>query len=186
MAANRKEPDWVAIEGEYRAGVHSLRVIAEKYGITEGAIRKKAKAKGWLRDPGATKRAIVNAHFASTGDAAQTGGTRDGTQSGTHASTQSVLATIEDAAQQDILDMERALRINRHCLLNLEVAAEKSQDPKEIKIIVEATGAAVASIRKIRGLDAPNSADAKDIDAAIEAELAKLESERQAGAPTDA
>jgi hypothetical protein len=182
MAANKKEPDWVAIEGEYRAGVHSLRAIAEKHGITEGAIRKRAKAKGWLRDPGATKRAIVNAHFASTAKA----GTQESTQSGTHAGTQSVLATIEDAAQQDILDMERALRINRHCLLNLEVAAEKSQDPKEIKIIVEATGAAVASIRKIRGLDAPNSADVKDIDAAIEAELANMERGRQAGAPADA
>lgn len=182
MAANKKEPDWVAIEGEYRAGVHSLRAIAEKYGITEGAIRKRAKAKGWLRDPGATKRAIVNAHFASTTKV----GTQESTQSGTHAGTQSVLATIEDAAQQDILDMERALRINRHCLLNLEVAAEKSHDPKEIKIIVEATGAAVASIRKIRGLDAPNSADVKDIDAAIEAELANMERGRQAGAPADA
>lgn len=190
MAANRKEPDWVAIEGEYRAGVHSLRAIADKYGITEGAIRKRAKQKGWLRDPGATKRAIVNAHFASTSEASDKAGTQQGTQSGTqsgtHASTQSVLSTIEDAAQQDIADMERAVRINRHCLLNLEMAAEKASDPKEIKIIVEATGAAVASIRKIRGLDAPNSADAKDIDAAIEAELAKLESERQAGAPADA
>jgi hypothetical protein len=52
MAANRKEADRLAIEGEYRAGVHSLRAIAEQYRITEGTIRKRAKQKGWLRDPG--------------------------------------------------------------------------------------------------------------------------------------
>jgi hypothetical protein len=178
MATAKKEINWIAVEGEYRAGVQSLRMIAMKHGCTEGAIRKQAKKMGWMRDPGATKRAIVNAHFASTGDAS--------TQSGTQTSTQTVLQTIESAAEQDIADMERALRINRHCLLNLELAAEKSKEPKEIKVIVEATGAAVASIRKIRGLDASTAAEQKDIDAAIEAELAKLESERQTGATADA
>jgi len=82
--------------------------------------------------------------------------------------------------------MERGLRIHRMCLLNLEAGAEKASDPREIKIIVEAASAAVVAIRKIRGLDAPSSADTKDIDAAIEAELAQLERSRQVGTPTDA
>lgn len=42
--------DWERIEVEYRAGVLSLREIADKYGITEGAIRKRAKRDGWERD----------------------------------------------------------------------------------------------------------------------------------------
>jgi hypothetical protein len=43
-------PDWERIESDYRAGILSLREIAAPYEITEGAIRKRAKAKGWSRD----------------------------------------------------------------------------------------------------------------------------------------
>ncbi|MCW2485735.1 terminase small subunit [Candidatus Symbiopectobacterium sp. NZEC127] len=45
-------PDWGAIESAYRAGVLSLREIAEQYGdgITEGAIRKRAVKLGWVRN----------------------------------------------------------------------------------------------------------------------------------------
>lgn len=37
------KPDWEAIETAYRAGVMSLREIASQHGISEGAIRKRAK-----------------------------------------------------------------------------------------------------------------------------------------------
>lgn len=43
-------PDWEAIESAYRAGVLSLRDIGDKYGVTEGAIRKRAKKLGWVRN----------------------------------------------------------------------------------------------------------------------------------------
>lgn len=43
-------PDWERIEADYRAGLLSLREIAAPFEITEGAIRKRAKAKGWSRD----------------------------------------------------------------------------------------------------------------------------------------
>ena len=42
-------PDWEAIESAYRAGVLSLRDIGDKYGVTEGAIRKRAKKFDWVR-----------------------------------------------------------------------------------------------------------------------------------------
>ncbi|WP_159175634.1 hypothetical protein [Klebsiella pneumoniae] len=42
-------PDWEAIESAYRAGVLSLRDIGDKYGVTEGAIRKRAKKFYWVR-----------------------------------------------------------------------------------------------------------------------------------------
>lgn len=42
-------PDWVRIEAEYRAGQISIRQIAEGCGVSEGAIRKKAKKLGWVR-----------------------------------------------------------------------------------------------------------------------------------------
>lgn len=42
--------DWSAIEKEFRAGVKSNRQIADEHGVTETAIRKKAKSYGWVKD----------------------------------------------------------------------------------------------------------------------------------------
>ncbi len=49
-------PDWEAIESAYRAGVLVLRDIGEQYGVTEGAIRKRAKKFGWVRKAGTQVR----------------------------------------------------------------------------------------------------------------------------------
>lgn len=46
----RKPTDWEAIEREYRAGQLSVREIARQHGVTDTAIRKKAKEFGWSRD----------------------------------------------------------------------------------------------------------------------------------------
>lgn len=46
----RKQVDWEGVERDYRAGIRTLRDMAGQYGITEGAIRKKAKAEEWERD----------------------------------------------------------------------------------------------------------------------------------------
>lgn len=45
-----REINWSFVEAEYRAGVRSLRDIAAEAGITEGAIRQKAKRLDWTRD----------------------------------------------------------------------------------------------------------------------------------------
>ena len=42
--------DWERIELDYRAGIKTLRQIAEENGITHGAINKRAKRDGWERD----------------------------------------------------------------------------------------------------------------------------------------
>lgn len=42
--------DWQSIEMDYRTGIKTLRVIASEHGITEGAIRKRAKRDEWERD----------------------------------------------------------------------------------------------------------------------------------------
>lgn len=42
--------NWPAIEIDYRAGVKSLRVLAAEYGISHGAINKRARRDGWSRD----------------------------------------------------------------------------------------------------------------------------------------
>jgi len=46
----KAQPDWERIEAAYRAGVMSLRELATLHGITEGAIRKRAKRDEWPRD----------------------------------------------------------------------------------------------------------------------------------------
>ncbi|WLA80303.1 hypothetical protein [Bradyrhizobium elkanii] len=43
----KKTIDWKGIERDFRAGKTSTRQIAEWYGISEGAIRKRAKAENW-------------------------------------------------------------------------------------------------------------------------------------------
>ncbi|WP_175683848.1 hypothetical protein [Burkholderia cenocepacia] len=172
-----KNVDWIAIEGAYRAGVDSLRTIAGAHGLSEAAIRKAAKKNGWSRDPTGTKRAIVNAHMAGSSQGAQ-GGTQEGAQCAQE--------QIAAAANDDIADMERGLKVHRLCLKALEKAAEGATEPKGIKVITEAASLAITGIRKIRGLDTPTPADAGDIDAAIEAELAQLERRRQAGTAPDA
>lgn len=57
----RPAVDWEAVEREYRAGFRSLRDIANEFGCTEGAIRKKAKAEGWERDLSAKIQAKAEA-----------------------------------------------------------------------------------------------------------------------------
>lgn len=49
-AAGTAAPDWERIELDYRAGVKTLRQIADEHGITHGAINKRAKRDGWERD----------------------------------------------------------------------------------------------------------------------------------------
>ena len=46
----KKFVDWELIEREYRAGIKTLRQIAEENGISHTAIQKRAKKDEWTRD----------------------------------------------------------------------------------------------------------------------------------------
>lgn len=73
------KPDWGAIESAYRAGVMSLREIGALYGVTEGAIRKKARKLEWVRKGGTqlrkkgtqAKSTLTTAKLASRGGGAK-------------------------------------------------------------------------------------------------------------------
>jgi hypothetical protein len=54
---DKSSPNWEAIERDYRVGVRAVTAIAQEHGITEGAIRKRAKRDGWVRDLNAKVRA---------------------------------------------------------------------------------------------------------------------------------
>ncbi len=57
---DQKQPiDWAEIERDYRTGTMGLREMARWYKVSDGAIRKKAKHGGWVREnaPAGTQRA---------------------------------------------------------------------------------------------------------------------------------
>lgn len=50
MAQRKSTIDWARIELEYLAGEDSIREIADRHEISDAAIRKRAKAQGWVRE----------------------------------------------------------------------------------------------------------------------------------------
>jgi len=62
-----KQHDWEAIEAEYSAGVKSVNSIAKAHGISETAIRKRAKRDGWHRDLSNSVRSAVKSKLVRTG-----------------------------------------------------------------------------------------------------------------------
>ncbi|SVX40692.1 putative bacteriophage protein [Klebsiella pneumoniae] len=79
-------PDWEAIESAYRAGVLSLRDIGDKYGVTEGAIRKRAKKFDWVRKASTqvrkngTQSGTQKSKARTTEKSVNSGGTQKSTQ----------------------------------------------------------------------------------------------------------
>lgn len=49
MATRKTASEWARIELEYLSGEDSIREIADRHEISDTAIRKKAKAEGWVR-----------------------------------------------------------------------------------------------------------------------------------------
>lgn len=50
MSGTKKVINWERIEIDYRAGIKTLREIADAHGITHGAITRRSKRDGWVRD----------------------------------------------------------------------------------------------------------------------------------------
>lgn len=46
----KREIDWEAVELDYRAGIKTLRVMAEEHGVSHVSIQKRATKNGWARD----------------------------------------------------------------------------------------------------------------------------------------
>lgn len=95
----RVTPDWEKIEAEYRVGVKSLREIGEPFGITEGAIRKRAKRDEWTRD--LTEKVRIKAADLVR-KAAVRSEVRTGTEKELVATTAHLLATVEMSQRKDV------------------------------------------------------------------------------------
>jgi len=59
-------PDWFEAEKAYRAGMLSVVVIAQQCGMSEGAIRKRAKKLGWERDLTDKVRSLTKSKLVRT------------------------------------------------------------------------------------------------------------------------
>lgn len=66
MTDPKKPVDWQAVEAEYRSGSLSNRLLAEKHGVSEGAVRKKAKTQGWPKDLTKAVREAVRSELVRT------------------------------------------------------------------------------------------------------------------------
>lgn len=85
-----KKPDWEAIEGAYRAGQLSIRNIADKHGVSEGAVRKRAKRNDWQRDLTDKVKGAVRQKLVRT----------ESTQAGTRSGSRTDADIIEQASNQ--------------------------------------------------------------------------------------
>jgi len=145
-------PDWIAIEGLYRAGQMSLREIAKAHGTASSTIKSRAKRNGWTQDAAETKRQIVSNRMSRVQVA----------QDVEHRT----LCEIEAAATQDVEDMQLGLKGARAVLqaavdsIGLQGVhvldsgkAELVLDPKDLKTLSECIKINVETIRTIRELD---------------------------------
>jgi chaperonin GroEL (HSP60 family) len=133
-----KNTDWLSIESEYIAGEKSVNAIAIEHGVSEGAIRAKAKKNGWIRSAAKTKRELVsNAMAGITKGVANV----------------NIRNLIDAEAEQDVQDMQDCLTVARACVKRLYGMVSVCEEPKDIKIIVDANKSAMETIRRIRGLD---------------------------------
>lgn len=131
--------------------------IAEEIGVTEGAVRIRAKREAWgPRNAPEQKRALVASAAAGITKSITTIVPRTEAEK-----------AISAAADEDIADMALALSVGRKLLLRcaelLDMTAEGEDGPiaalgpKDLNQVAGTWRSAVDGIRKIRGLDEPNS-----------------------------
>lgn len=137
--------DWLAIEGEYRAGQKSVRSIAEEHGTSESTIRSRAKKHGWTRNPAGAQREKVKAHFAGVAQGIA----------------QSALREIEDAANRAIQLEELALTNAELALQRVNEALQPGQDidSGDLKRLSETNQINLTVIRTIFTLNDPDHRD---------------------------
>jgi hypothetical protein len=111
--------DWERIELDYRAGVKTLRQIADENGITHGAINKRAKRDGWERD---LSEKIQRKADALVSKAAVSSEVSKETRAAERAVVDANAQAIADVRLAHRRDIHRARRITNALLDELEQA----------------------------------------------------------------
>ena len=126
----KAQPDWERIELDYRAGIKTLRQIADEHGISHVAVAKRAKRDGWTRDLAAKIQAkadeLINKSLVTS---AVTVETKIAEKAVIDANAQAV-ADIRLAHRHDI----RRARTLTNALLN---ELEQQTDPNTLAMLQE-------------------------------------------------
>jgi hypothetical protein len=151
----KRDLDWVTIKAIYRIGHLSNREIARRHGLTEKAIRLRAKAENWVRDLRAevaagVKEAVVRSNSAETAKCAG----------------DVVRAAIEEGKQVVLKHQRLGTRLSENAqrladIIHARINAAENVDAKDLNFLARAnyscTAAAQTAIaieRQARGLDA--------------------------------
>jgi hypothetical protein len=111
--------DWEAIGREYRAGQLSLREIGRIHGVSDTAIRKRAKADGWERDlteqvQAAVRAKLVREEGSQPGSQAQRANDRDIVQTMAARGVEVVRSHQRSLAQLNAISDILATRLAQH------------------------------------------------------------------------
>ncbi|HEJ7989698.1 TPA: terminase small subunit [Serratia liquefaciens] len=108
------QPEESGLERDYCAGQLSLRDLAEIYGISEGAIRKRAKKYGWVRS-------------GKTGTQKGTQVRKSGTQKSKVRTTEKPTASAEELVSESGLTPQQSLFVAEYLIdQNATAAAERA------------------------------------------------------------
>jgi len=144
----------------------SWPALAKRYGVPESTLRDFANRRGIVRNPTGLKRQLVQAAMARPDPppARQSVGESVGDSAPpTEKTAGPGRSDVEAAAEEDARDMRIGLQAARIALSlvgqQLQAAygptKTASLEPREVKILSESIAINVATIRLIRGLDAP-------------------------------
>lgn len=121
VAGKAAPADWERIELDYRAGIKTLRQIADENGITHGAINKRAKRDGWERD---LSEKIQRKADALVSKAAVSSEVSKETRAAERAVVDANAQAIADVRLAHRRDIHRARRITNALLDELEQQAD--------------------------------------------------------------
>jgi hypothetical protein len=121
----KKVIEWDLIEVDYRAGIKSLRQMAEEYGVSHVAIKKKADVKGWIRDLQAAIQAKADAMVNRAVVTAEVNAAKAVTEAAVVEANADVQFRIRMEHRQDI---GRTRALFRSLINELEVASSDEGD----------------------------------------------------------
>lgn len=188
MTEEKKVTDWERVELDYRAGLLSVREIADARGCSHTAINKRAKKEGWERDLKAKIRAKADAMVSKREVSTEVSAERLETERNVVEANAQVIADIRMAHRKDI-KRSRTLCLSlleevESQTVNLELYEElgemlRSEDKNGVDRRNDLYNKVISSAGRISGLK--QLAETLRILVALEREAYSISNEEQAG-----